>query len=439
MKVSVEDQSSVKKVMHIEIPEEDVVGKVNEAYKQLKKTAKVKGFRPGKAPRSVLERMYKKDVNKDVSSKLIQEAFIEALKQTELRIVGTPTVDPPELKYTGSYAFDAEVDVYPEIDDIDFKGFELEKTVYKASDEEVEAQLQMLRKNLTKMEPIEEERGAQEGDFLLLDYEGFKDGTSFEETQKTQNFTLKLGDAHVSKEFDDGLVGMKPEEDREIAVTFAEDYFNNKLAGEKVLFKVHLHDIRKEIIPEIDDEMAKQLGPFDSLEALKKQIVENLSQGYAKRSEQEVNEQIYTKLLEKTSFELPETLVKMELDHIVSEAERSFEYANKSMEEAGVTKEGLVEKYRETAEKQVRRHLLLGKIIEQEKLELPDEALDQGFQEMADNYQQPVDHIKNYYNQNPKGLELFKHTLLEKEAIRLIVDNSKITEIEPKKEPETEK
>lgn len=435
MKVTVEDQSSVKKVMHIVIPEEKVVAEVDTAYKQLKKTAKIKGFRPGKAPRSVLERMYKKDVNKDVSSKLIQEGFIQALQETELKLVGSPEVDPPELAYTGDYAFDAAVEVHPEIDDIDFQGLELQKSLYKSTDEDLEAQLEMLRKNMTKMEPIEEERGAQEGDFALLDYEGFKDGQPFEETQKTENFTLKIGDAHISKEFDEGLVDMQPGEDREIAVTFPDDYFNAKLAGVAVQFKVHLHEIRTEIVPEIDDDLAKKLGPFDSLEALKEKIVENLTQGYDKRSEQEINEQIFTKLIEKTDFELPETMVKMELDHIIAEAERSFEQANKTLEEAGLSKESLAEKYRETAEKQVRRHLILGKIIEQEKLELSDEALDQGFQEMADNYNQPVDQIKNYYNQNNKGLELFKHALLEKQAIGLIVDSSKIEEIEPKKEP----
>jgi len=285
--------------MHIEIPQEDVTRALDDAYKNLKKTAKVKGFRPGKTPRGVLERLYKKDVNADVTGKLIQDAYVQALKETELKVVGSPKVEPPALEKNASYLFDAEVEVQPEIDDIEIKGLSLKRTNYVASDEEVELQFKMMQKNLAKREPIDEVRPAQDGDFVQIDYEGFKDGQPFDETQKTDNFVMKLGDAHISEDFDKGVVGMNPGEEKDITVSFADDYFNKKLAGHTVDFKVTLNEIRKEVLPEIDDEMAKQLGPFTTLDEVRDKIKENLEQGYQKRAEQEINEQIFTQILEK--------------------------------------------------------------------------------------------------------------------------------------------
>ena len=440
MKVTVEDRSSVKKVLHIEIPEADVKHALDEAYQTLKKTAKVKGFRPGKTPRGVLERLYKKDVNADVTGKLIQDAYVDALKETKLKVVGSPTVDPPELAGTGDYSFDAEVEVQPEIADIGFENLKLKKTLYKASDEEVDVQIQMMQKNLAKREPIDEARPAQNGDFVQVDYEGFKDGKPFEETKKTENFVIKLGDAHIAEDFDKGVVGMNPGDEKEITVSFPEDYFNKKLAGHTVDFKVKLNEIRKEVLPEIDDEMAKQLGPFTTLDEVRDKIKENLAQGYDKRIEQELNEQIFSQILETTDFEVPDVMVEYELNSIIADAERSFSYHNKTFEEAGISRESLTEKYRDTAEKQVRRQLILGKIIQQEKMELADADLEKGFEEMAATYNQPVDVIKGFYGNSGDKLELFKHALLEKQAIKLIMERNEIESVEPEKEaPEASK
>ena len=148
MEITVEEQSPVKKILHIEIPEDQVAKALDAAYNELKKTAKVKGFRPGKTPRSTLERMFRKNVHADVTSKLIQDSLIEAVQQKELPLVGQPNVDPPELDPKGPYKYDAVIEVRPELDEIDFKGLNLKKTLHKASDEEVDAQLEMLRKTL---------------------------------------------------------------------------------------------------------------------------------------------------------------------------------------------------------------------------------------------------------------------------------------------------
>jgi trigger factor len=434
MKVTVEDVSTVKKILHVEIPEEKVVSELDDAYKNLKKTAKIKGFRPGKAPRSVLERMFKKDVHADVTSRLLQESFISAIRENELNIVGNPQIDPPELQATGPYRYDATVEIPPEIDDFDYKGLSLEKTMYQASDGEVDAQLAMFQKNLAEKKPIEEERPIQDDDFVLIDYEGFKDGQPFEETAKTENYTVKIGTGQITADFDNALIGAEKGETREFAITFPEDYFNEKLKGLEINFTATVNDIMKEVLPEVDDELAKKLGQFQSLDELKAKVLENLESGYAKRTEQELNEQIFKALIEKTDFELPEAMVNIELDGIVNEAAQSFAQHGVDMEQLGMTPDSLRDKYRETAENQVRRHLLLSKLVKQESLELADDDLENAFQEMADTYNQPVEGIKGFYSQSPEKLDMFKHTLLEKNALKLIIDNSEITEVEPKTE-----
>ena len=438
MQVTVEDVSSVKKILHIEVPEKIVIRELDNAYKSLKKNAKVKGFRPGKAPRSVLERLYKKDVHGDVSSKLLQDSFVEALKETELNIIGNPKIEPPKLEEKGPYKYDATVEVKPEIDDIDFKGLSLKKALYQVTDEEMEAQLKLLQKNLTQQIPITEDRPVQKNDSVMIDYEGFKDGMPFHETQKTENFTMKIGAVAISKTLDEELIGMKPGENREITVNFPEDHFNDKLANHEITFHVTLHEIREEILPEIDDEFAKNFGQYETLDDLKNAITSNLNEGYQKRVEQELNEQIYKDLIEKTEFELPDSMVDYELNNIIDEIEKTLTYYNKTMEEQGLTKEMLVEENRETAEKKVRRHLILGKIIDQENMELSDQELEDGFAEMAKVVNQPVEAIKNYYQQNEDNLDFFKHTLLEKQAIKLIIESSTIEEVAPELEKETE-
>ena len=433
MQVSVEDINSVKKTLHIEIPAEEVARELDKAYDHLKKNAKIKGFRKGRVPRSALERLFKKDVHADVTSKLIQSSFFDAIKQTELKIVGNPQVDPPELEAKGAYKYDATVEIRPEIDDVNYSGLKLKRTNYAVSDEEIAAQLKMLQKNFARHEKIDKTRAVREEDIVLIDFEGFKDGQPFAETAKTENFNLKIGQGPVTKDFDEQLIGMQPGDNKEFNINFPGDYHNKKLANLEISFQVTLNEIRQEVIPPLDDALAKKAGPYENLDDLKKVITDNLEQGYTKRTEQELHEQIYTELIARTDFEVPDAMVDMELEGIVEEAVRSFSYRNITMEELGMTRESIAEKYRDVAFSQVKRHLLLGKIIDQENLEVSDQELEAGLNEMAANFKQPVEEIKKYYDQNKDKLEFFKHTLLEKKAIKLIIETSTIEDVEPEK------
>ena len=436
MQVTIEDVNTVKKIMHIEVPEEKVVSEVDDAYKKMKKSAKVNGFRPGKAPRSVLERMYGKDVNADVSNKLIQDSLIEAIRENEIQFIGEPDLVFSDLDPKAAYKYTATVELKPELGQIDFSGIKLKKTVYSASDEEVSTQIEMISKNLATRENIEEERATQAEDFILVDIDSAVGGQPFEAIPALVAGSHKIGSATYSKEFDDNLIGLNIGDTKEFEIDYADDYINKAYAGNKVSFRVRVDSIQKEVLPEINDAFAKKVGEYETLEILTDSIKENLQGGYEKRTEHELNEQVYTALIDMISFEVPDLMVRYELDGIIAEAEHAFAMNGITLEQIGKTKEDLESEYGDLAEKQVRRHLILGAVVEQEKLELTDEELEAGYEETAKAINQPVAGIKAFYEQQPDKIEYFKHTLLEKKALKLIIDTSDIEDVQPEKEEE---
>ncbi|MBI9074909.1 MAG: trigger factor [Desulfatibacillum sp.] len=438
MQVTVEDLSSVKKVLHVEVPAEEVKKALDSSYAELKKKAKVKGFRPGKTPKSVLERLYKTDVEADVSGEIISDSFRDAILQTELKIVGPPDITPPPIVPDAVYAYDATVEIFPELPDLDLKGIELSKNMYKATDQEIDTQISMIRKNMASLETDEEDRPAKEEDFVLVDYEGICPDGQPDELRFTENFTMEVGTGRILKDFDDQVVGMKRGEEKDFEVTFPEEYFNKELAGKHVKFHVMLKEIRKQILPELDDDFARDLGEYTSMEQLRNSIRDHLQQGYDRRAEQETDEQVYQALLGRVEFEVPETLITHEVSGMVSESERALSYRDMTIEDTGTTKEELESRYREPAEQQVRRYLLLDKIVEQEKVELPEEELDAAFKGMAESLRQPFEMVKKYYASDAEQMSMLRHTLLQKEALKYVKNLNEIKEVELELQKEEE-
>jgi trigger factor len=432
MQVKIEDKSSVKKVLSFEIPKETVVKELNKAYNELKKSADVKGFRKGKIPRKVLENRFAKDVHADVAPRLIQESFVETIQEHKLNIVGGPQMDPPELTPNEAYIFEITVEIKPEIDDIEFEGLSLEKTKYAVSDDEIESQIYMIQKTMAKKETVTESRPVKETDFVLIDYEGFLNGDAFAGTPKIENYVMGIGQGALPKEFSEKLIGVIPVQDLEVEVPYADDFPDENLKGKTVVYKVSLKEIQEEVLPEANDELVKDLGKFETLDEVKTSIRENLEKGYIQRVKHEMSEQVFVHLLEKYVFEIPDAMVDGELNGIIVEAEQAYAQNNTSLEEAGLSREILKTQYRDVAEKQARRHLILDKVITQETLELTEEELDKSFEEMALGMNAPVDSIKNYFKMDPKQLEYYTHTQLEKKAIDLIIEKGSVSEVEPK-------
>jgi trigger factor len=431
MQIKIEDKSSVKKVLSFEIPKETVTKELDKAYNELKKKADVKGFRKGKIPRKVLENKFSKDVHSDVAPRLIQEAFLDAIKEHNLNIVGGPQLDPPELDPEKAYAFDITVEIKPELEDIDFEGLALKKTKYEVSDAEVEGQLFMIQKTMAKKEAVKEPRPVKDTDFVLIDYEGFLNGVPYDKTPKIENYLLGIGRGALPKEFSDKLTGAIPVQDLEIEVPYAEDYYMEDLKGKTIVYKVKLKEIQEEILPELNDDLVKGLGKFETLDEVRTSIRQNLEKGYAQRVKHELSEQIFQNLLEKSKFEVPEAMIEGEINGIIMEAEQAYAANNTSLEEAGLSRDIIRTQYRDVAEKQARRHIILDKIITQSKLELTDEELEKSFQEMAVGMNAPVEAVKNYFNRDQSQLAYYKHTQLEKKAVDIIIEKGNLTDVEP--------
>jgi trigger factor len=431
MQVKIEDKSSVKKVLSFEIPKEKVAKELDKAYNELKKKADIKGFRKGKIPRKVLENRFSKDVHADVAPRLIQDSFIEAIQEHDLNIVGGPQMDPPDLDPEAAYVFDITVEVKPELENIDFKGISLEKNRYVVSDAEIDGQIHMIQKTMAKKQKVEEKRAVKETDFVLIDYQGFLNNEPYEQTPKIENYVYGIGRGALPKEFSEKLIGSIPVQDLEIEVAYPEDYPDENFKGKTILYKVSLKEIQEEILPDINDDLVKDLGRFETLEDVKDSIRDNLDKGNKQRIKHELSEQIFQHLLEKYTFEVPEAMIEGELNGIVSEAEQAYAANNTTLEQEGLSRDILFTQYRDVAEKQARRHLILDKIITQEKLDLTDEELEASLGEMAKGMNASVDAIKNFFKMDPKQLEYYKHTQLEKKAIDLILENSEVTEKDP--------
>ena len=431
MSVKIEDKSSVQKRLLFEIPEKNVTKELNHAYNELNKKANIKGFRKGKIPRKILENRFSKDIHAEVASRLIQDIFTETIKKHNLNIVSELKLDPPELESGKPYIFDITVEIKPELDDIDFKGIELEQTKYKISEGEIESQIHMIQKTMAKKETVTEERPVKDSDFVLIDYQGFYNEQAFDATPKIENYLMKIGQDAMPKEFSEKLTGVTPVQELEVEVPYSDDYHDENLKGKNIIYKVKLKEIQEEVLPEINDDLAKDLGQFKTLDDVRKSICENLEKGYAQRIQHELSEQIFQTLLKKNEFEVPESIIERELNGIITEAEKKYSANNTTLKEAGLNKDALKTEYRDVAEKQARRHLILDKIITQEKFELTDEELEKSFEEMALGMHAPVDLVKNYFNANQEQLDIYKYTQLGKKAVKIIIEQGNITEVEP--------
>jgi trigger factor len=426
--VHVEDVSGAKKVISIEIPEKVVNRELDSAYRELKKNARVKGFRPGKVPRSVLERMFGKDVKENIRSRLIGEAFEKAMLDHKLEVIGEPKADFPDLKRGEPYKFSMTVDVKQKVENIDFKGLKLTKNKYEISDQLIERHLKKHAETMTSTEPVLEERPIQLNDIAVIEYEGFKEGKSFEMLPKTSAVRVTIGRNELFPNFDENLLGMNKSQERKFDFTFPENYENDALAGQKIEMNVLLKDIRKIVYPEINDAFAKKMGPYQSLDELKQAIRSNLEQLYAEQAEKELQELIYDQILENVSFDVPDTWIKHELMSIKNEIQRSFVSQNIEMEKMGFTDEKIEEQYRDLAEKQARRHMLLNYLIDQEKLVATDHEVDAEFERIEKITGKPSDEIKTFYQQdeNLNAMETLKYSILERKALKMILDANSI-------------
>ena len=317
MKANLEDISAVKKKVTVEIEAKEVDNRLDKAYREYGKKAKIRGFRPGKIPRRILENYFAEQVVEDVTREIVNDTLAKAMEETKAVPVSMPVIENESLKVNQTFKYSALVEVRPKFELKDYKGLQVEKEIYSVNDQDVEKHLREIRETHGKLINIDEDRGVAEGDYVILEYEGFE-GEKALEGIKSHNFLLRIGSNDFHPDFEKALIGIHKGDQTEIRVDFEDSYYHAKLAGKSVDFKVKVIEIKKMELPELNDEFASKLGAdFDSLEALKEKIKEDLTTREEKRIDKELKERILKQISDQVSFELPESLVEAEIGYAI--------------------------------------------------------------------------------------------------------------------------
>jgi trigger factor len=424
MKVNVEDISLIKKKVNVEIPEDQVTKEVDSFYGDLKKKAKIKGFRPGKVPRNILERHFKDYVKTEVLQKLIQDTYPAALSENSLHPVSDPVIDPGELESGKPFQFSATIEVKPDIKLEGYVGLNIEGKKEGAKDEEVEERLKSLQDLHANLKTISETRPIQAGDYVIVDYEGRMDNQPLEEG-KGIDFTVEVGSGRFIPEFEEKLVGLKTEEEKEIEISFPEDYGYKKWAGKTVTFHVKIKEIKEKILPLLDDEFAKDLGDYSSLEELKLKLKSEIERQKELALEGQLKDQMVDQLLQANSFEIPESLVEGQAKALVSDTKLRLAAQGMDIKNLGVSEEKLIDDYREKAKKQVRTFLILEKIADQEGITVTDEEAENRLKEISERIHQKFDVVKRYYEKNGLMPEI-KGGIMSEKTLNFLLQKANI-------------
>jgi len=399
MNVNVEEISSIKKKVSIEIPGDEVTKEVDSFYKDLGKKANIKGFRPGKVPRNILERYFKDYVKTEVVQKLIGESYPKALTEANLEPVAPPVIDPGEFSEGKSFQYSAVIDVKPDIKLEGYTGLKIEGKKEELKDEEVEQRLKSLQNLHANLKTVSEGRPIQTGDYVIVDYEASVGGKPLEGA-KALDFTVEVGSGQFIPTFEEKLIGLNPGGEKEIEVSFPEDYGYQKWAGKTILFHVKIKEIKEKILPVLDDEFAKDLGDYSSLEELKTKLRGEIEKEKELALERQLKDQVVDQLLEANPFEVPESLVEEQAKALASDMKLRLAAQGMDLKNLGVTEEKLQGDYKAMAQKQVKTFLILEKIASQEGIAATDEEADERLKEMAERMHQKFDVVKRYYEKN---------------------------------------
>ncbi len=431
MKAHLEDISPVKKKLFIEIEPEEVNRKLDKAYRDLGKKAKIPGFRPGKVPRRILEGRFRKQVVEDVTRDLITETLPKAFEEINSFPLGTPVLEKETLKEGEDFKYSAVVEVRPEFEVKDYLGVQVEKEKCLVTEEDVNRELEQIRKSHGKMHSVEEARAIQQDDYVILDYEGYE-GDQPLEGVKSPNFLVRVGSNDFHPDFEQSLIGLKKGDDAEIEVNFEDTYYHSKLAGRHVKFKVRIGDIKEMVLPDLDDEFVKTLKTdFEDLDGLKGHVRKGLTAHEKNRIDRDLKYRLIEKIAGGLDFELPQLLVDSEIDQGLERFRQELERAGSSFEKTGLSPEKLKEDLRSPSEKRVKRMLVLTQIAKQDEIELNEEDLTKGFEEIASNLGQDVESIRKFYE--ARGLvPSLKQDLLEQKTLNYLVEHAMITETDEK-------
>lgn len=420
---SIEKTENSTATVVLEVEKTQFQAALDKAYRKLKNDIYIPGFRRGKAPRKIVEGMYGANVfYEDAINLMFPEIWAEATENAELNVVGNPSVSDLNVEENGNLVLTVEAGLYPEVTLGEYKGIEAEKPTVDVTDEEVDAEVKKLADRNATVETVE--RAAENGDTVVIDFEGFVDDVAFEGGAGA-NQNLKLGSGTFIPGFEEQLVGVSAGDEKDVNVTFPEDYGATELAGKPAVFKVKIHEVKATNTPTLDDEFAKDVSETaDTLEDLKKELREKLEKEKAENAENAFKNAVMETAIKNMTATIPDAMVEAQLDDIMQQYAMSMQQSGFSLEQyaqmMGTTVQGVRESQRASAMSQIQNTLLLEKVAEVENIEITDEQVEESYKQMAEQYEMEIDKVKEYV-----PAEEIKRDQKFQKAMEIITDSAK--------------
>lgn len=426
MSVQVEKLEKNMAKLTIEVTAEELEGALEEAYQKNKSKMSIPGFRKGKVPRHMIEKMYGKEVfYEDAANALIPDAYEKALEECEEDIVSSPSIDVVQIEAGKPFIFTAEVALKPEVKLGKYKGVKVDKVETAVTDEEVDAEIDKERENNARNIEVTD-RPVKDGDITTLDFEGFVDGVAFE-GGKGENYPLTIGSGAFIPGFEEQLIGAEIDKEVEVNVTFPEDYQAEELKGKAAVFKCTVKGIKEKELPELDDEFASEVSEFETLAEYKADVKGKLEERKAKEARDAKEAAVIDAIVNDSEMEIPEAMLETQQKQMVDEFAQRLQMQGLSMEQyfqfTGATYDKMIEQVKPQAEKRIKSRLVLEAIVQAEKIAATDEEYEEELKVMAESYQMEVEKIKELLPE--KSAVQIREDLAVRKAAEFVVENAK--------------
>ena len=423
MKVEVENLDSVRKKVEVILPEETVKELEEKIYEELKKGAKIKGFRPGKVPRSIISTYYKDYINDELKKRMVQSTMAEALSEAKVDPVIEPVAD--FIEEEGRHGYTLECEIAPEIELPTYKGLEIEVEAIKVTDEEVENRIEGLRQMHAEMVTKEGDTGAQKGDFAVIKYQGYLNGKPLKDVS-TEAYPIELGNAQLMPEFENTIIGMKVGEEKEIEIKFPENYPDKGIASKTILFNVLLKEIKEKRLPEVNDEFAKDLS-FENMKSVKDGLKQEIEKEKEVARRKSIAQKMVDTLIHGVDIPIPKRLLEKRVDMMMEDARQRFKADSLTEEEKRNLEGNFKKEFEPRAEERIKTDIILSKIAEKEDIKLEDNDVHERIKKIAEDTKRAYDDIKSFY-ENYNLMDGLKHTIVEEKTINFLRDNAIIKE-----------
>lgn len=423
MSLQVEKLEKNMAKLTIEVSASELEKALQSAYMKQKNKISLPGFRKGKVPRQMIEKMYGAEIfYDDAANALIPKAYADAYDECELDIVSRPEIDVVQIEKGKDFIFTATVATKPEVTLGEYKGLEVDKVSTRVTQKEVDAKIQEEAEKNARTITVED-RAVQDGDEVVLDFEGFVDGVAFE-GGKGENYPLTIGSGSFIPGFEEQLVGAEAEKEVEVKVTFPEDYHAEDLKGKEAVFKCTVHEIKAKELPEIDDEFAAEVSEFDTLEEYKADVKAKIKEQKAAEGKAKQEDQVVEQAVKNATYELPEAMVETQAEQMANDFAQRMQSQGLTMEQyfqfTGTTAEQMMEDLKPQAVKRIETRLVLEAIAKAENIEISDEKLDEEIGKMAEAYKMEADKLKEFMGENEK--KQMKEDIAVQDAVTLITE-----------------